>query len=139
VISDKMASWKQGIYKPINEKKYIKPVDKLMNSEIYPTYRSSWELKFLKFCDLNQDVIEWSSEPFAIKYLGLDNKIHRYYIDFMINIKGKIYLIEIKPYQQAYNPKNPVFKLNQVKWKYAREFCRKNGFEFKVLTEKELF
>ena len=76
-----MASWKQGVYKPINEKKYIKPVDKLMNSEIYPTYRSSWELKFLKFCDLNQDVIEWSSEPFPIQYLGLDNKIHRYTCD----------------------------------------------------------
>ena len=132
--------YKQGVYKPLNESKYKNPIDNYMNKYKYPTYRSSWELKFLKFCDLNGSVLEWSSEPFCIEYLSpKDNKKHRYFPDFIVNINNKIYIIEIKPFDQAYNPKNPSYKINQAKWDSCKKFCIKNNFEFLVLTEKQLF
>ena len=31
-----------------------------------------------------------------------------------------------------------MFEQNQAKWKAAREFCMDNGWEFKIMTEKEL-
>ena len=28
---------------------------------------------------------------------------------------------------------------NQAKWKYAREFCKDNSLEFKIITEDQLY
>ena len=56
-----------GTYTPIHRNKYKG------NKKI--VWRSSWELKFMKYCDRNPNVIEWSSEPFAIRYyLPIDKK-----------------------------------------------------------------
>ena len=66
-------------------------------------YRSSWELKFMKWCDFNKNVLEWGSETTIIPYRSpVDSKIHRYFVDFYIKVKskdGKVgkYLVEIKP------------------------------------------
>ena len=32
------------------------------------TYRSSWELKFMKWCDFSPSVLEWGSETAIIPY-----------------------------------------------------------------------
>ena len=51
-------------------------------------YRSLWELKFMKWCDRNRNIIEWGSEEFFIPYVSpLDNKPHRYYPDFYMKLK----------------------------------------------------
>jgi len=95
--------FQQGFYKPINEEKYRQPMDKTMNSQIYPEYRSSWELRFFKFLDLSKKVEYWSAEPFPIMYLNpKDGQIHRYFPDALVKmVNGKKLLIEIKPnYQQ---------------------------------------
>ena len=53
----------------------------------------------------------WASEEFCIPYISpLDNKRHRYYPDFLIQVKeadGKLkkYVIEIKPKKQTVEPK----------------------------------
>lgn len=119
-------------------------------------YRSSWELKFMKYCDERPNVLEWGSEEIVIPYRSpLDNRIHRYFVDFYVKIvdsNGVIskYLIEIKPSKQTVPPKKPQrqtksylyevteYVKNQAKWKAAKEFCDDRMWKFKILTESEL-
>ena len=119
-------------------------------------YRSLWELKFMKYCDSNINILEWGSEEMYVWYRSpVDNRPHRYFPDFYIKAKesnGKIkkYIIEVKPKKQTAPPPKPKrqtkgylreafeYARNQAKWKAANEWCLDRGFEFKVLTEKEL-
>jgi len=118
--------------------------------------RSSWERKFCRWCDLNKSIVSWASEEFSIPYVSpVDNRVHRYYPDYLIKVKestGKIktYVIEVKPKKQTTPPKRPkrqtksyiyecqMYAVNQAKWKAAKEFCLDNGVEFKIITENEL-
>ena len=119
-------------------------------------YRSLWELKFMKYCDSNINILEWGSEEMYVWYRSpVDNRPHRYFPDFYIKAKesnGQIkkYIIEVKPKKQTAPPVKPKrqtkgylreafeYARNQAKWKAANEWCVDRGFEFKVLTEKEL-
>ena len=119
-------------------------------------YRSLWELKFMKYCDSNINILEWGSEEMYVWYRSpVDNRPHRYFPDFYIKAKesnGKIkkYIIEVKPKKQTAPPAKPKrqtkgylreafeYARNQAKWKAGNEWCLDRGFEFKVLTEKEL-
>ena len=50
--------------------------------------RSSWERRFCNYCDINENIIEWGSEEFFIPYVSpKDNRVHRYYPDFIIKVK----------------------------------------------------
>ena len=64
-------------------------------------YRSLWELKFMKWCDRNVNILEWGSEEFFIPYVSpLDNRVHRYFPDFYMKIKesnGKVCLLYTSP------------------------------------------
>jgi predicted nuclease of restriction endonuclease-like RecB superfamily len=127
------SKFERGLYKPMNEEKYRQPQDKYMNSQIYPEYRSSWEKKFFKYCDMNPEIEYWTAEPFSIPYVSpKDGQVHRYFPDVLIKKNGKKYLIEIKPSYQTSDP------VNIAKWESAKQFCEKYGLEFVVLTEKEL-
>jgi hypothetical protein len=118
-------------------------------------FRSSWELKFMKWCDHNTNVIEWGSEELVIPYRSpVDNRIHRYFVDFYIKVRTpsgiQKYLIEIKPSKFTKEPQIPQRKtkkflqevmtwgVNQAKWKAANEFCLDHNWKFMILTEKEL-
>jgi len=119
-------------------------------------YRSSWELKFMNYCDTNTNILEWGSEEMYVWYKSpVDNKPHRYFPDFYIKAResnGQIkkYIIEVKPQRQTKPPAKPKrqtrgylreayeYAKNQAKWKAANEWCLDRGFEFKVITEKEL-
>ena len=118
--------------------------------------RSSWERKFCRWCDLNESILEWGSEEFWIPYLSpVDNRVHRYFPDFIIKVKEssgqvKTYVVEVKPKKQTRPPKKPkrqtksyiyeckTYAVNQAKWKAATEFCKDYGMEFMLITEKEL-
>ena len=139
----------KGKYSPINPRKYKGDPNNVI-------YRSLWERRFMKYCDTNVNILEWGSEEIALGYISpLDNRPHRYFPDFYIKVKestGQIkkYLIEIKPKKQTIEPekKKKVTKgylyevmeyaKNQAKWSAARNFCKDNGWEFKILTEAEL-
>ena len=138
--------WRQGIFTPKNQNKFI-------GSKA--VYRSGLELKFFRFCDDNPNVLEWGSENIIVPYISpLDNRAHRYYVDNYIAIKEGSevvkYLVEIKPSKQTKPPTTKYRKrqhliyeqkqyvINQAKWKAAKEFCKKKGFTFIILTEKEL-
>jgi len=119
-------------------------------------YRSLWELKFMKWCDTNDSVLEWGSEEYIIPYLSpVDKRIHRYFVDFYVKIRDKTgktqkYLIEIKPSKFTRPPTKPdrvtkryveevmTWGVNQSKWKNATEFCEDRGWKFQIITETEL-
>jgi hypothetical protein len=139
----------RGRYPVINTSKYAGDATQVV-------YRSLWELKFMKWCDHNSAVLEWGSEEIVIPYLSpVDNRIHRYFVDFYMKIQNadgtaSRYLIEIKPAKFTVPPVHPGRKtqryiqevmtwgVNQSKWKQATEFCDTQGWKFLILTEKEL-
>ncbi len=119
-------------------------------------YRSLWERKFMVYCDLNENILEWGSEEIVMPYRSpVDGRVHRYFPDFYIKVKestGKIkkMIIEIKPKRQCSPPAKPKkqtkgylreafeYAKNQAKWEAASEWCKDRGYIFKVFTEKEL-
>lgn len=139
----------KGKYRVKNPMKYQGDLNNVI-------YRSSWELKFMKYCDTNPSVLEWGSESVIIPYVSpLDKKVHRYFVDFYMKVRtadGQIkkYLIEIKPERFTKPPPipqrktknfiNEVFQygVNEAKWKSANQYCQQQGWQFLVLTEKDL-
>jgi hypothetical protein len=142
---------KQGMFKPKNPSKY-------KGDPTCIIYRSSWELKVMGVLDSNPNVIEWNSEEIIIPYRSpVDGRMHRYFTDFAVKTKksdGTIEksIIEIKPKDQCKPPvrksKKPskrylnevmTWGVNQAKWEAAREYCKKRGYKFQILTEDDLF
>ncbi len=134
----------RGRFNPKNPEKYRGDVTAIV-------YRSGYEVKFMNWCDKNSDVTEWNSEEVVVPYRSpMDNKVHRYFIDFYIKVNGKQYLIKLKPDRFTRAPVIPKrktkrflnevaqFAVNEAKWKSAREFCADRNLEFKIITEKEL-
>ena len=150
----KRAKALRGHFTPQHPEKWIINEKSLGRGHI--EYRSSWEKRFCVYADLHSSIIKVSSEPFAIPYLSpLDNKVHRYYIDFYVEMIKKDgtteeVLIEVKPHAETKKPrqnkKNPTayrravetFLRNSAKWDAARAFCEKNGLRFLIMTEFEL-
>ena len=117
-----------------------------------PTYRSSWEFAFMRFCDEHASVSQWASEAIKIPYRNpLTGKQTMYVPDFFIvyadkNGKQKVELIEVKPANQAIKEKlgrskhnQASFILNQAKWEAARVYCKQKGIFFRVVTENDIF
>ena len=144
------SGYRQGKFRPSKPEKYKGDPTNIV-------YRSSYELKFMQYCDLTESVNEWRSEEFFIPYISpLDNKVHRYFPDFFVKYKDKngnnrTLVVEIKPEKDLNMPEqNPKRKtkswaykvktwaINQAKWKAAKEFCSDRKWEFRILTEKEL-
>jgi len=102
--------------------------------------------------DREPDVAWWQSEEFFIPYrCPTDNRIHRYFCDFLVGMKdGRTLLIEVKPKKQTMAPKRPAkqtkrfinecltYAKNQAKWKAAEEWCAARGYQFLIFTEVEL-
>ena len=134
----------QGIFKPVNFKKYKGDYTRIV-------YRSSWELKVMRSLDSDDTVLEWSSEEIAIPYVSpKDGRIHRYFPDFFVRKKDGCYILEVKPLNQSIPPtvskKKTKKYINEVitygtnisKWKAAKEYCTGRGWRFQVLTERDL-
>jgi len=145
----KNSGFNQGYFNPKNPEKYIGP------SPII--YRSSWEHKFMIWCDNNDKVLKWSSEPVEIKYwYRKTNKAHTYYPDFYFKQlqqdgSAKEYLVEIKPKAQIQPPQMPKknsqkalksykflaeqYVKNMDKYNAAKEYASNRGWNFIILTE----
>ena len=140
-----------------NQGKYtVKFPEKYAGDPTMIIYRSGWELRFMLWCDSNPSIIKWQSEETIVPYrCATDNKIHRYYLDFKIQVLTKTgniktYLIEIKPHAQTIPPvfkgrqtkrylaESMTFLKNQSKWKAAEEYAKARGWEFIKLTEYDL-
>ena len=140
----------KGKFKPKYPNKYQGDIKEIV-------YRSSWELKMMKYCDTSKSIVEWGSEELVIPYLSpWDNRYHRYFPDFYVKVRTKNgslkkYIIEVKPKNQCTPPeRNPkrrtgvwynkvkTWGINKAKWKSATEFCLDHNMEFKILTEDHL-
>lgn len=133
----------QGKYKLRNPEKYVGDRSNII-------YRSSWELKFLIWCDSNPSILKFSSEETVIPYVSpIDNRPHRYFVDFKIQTRDNTYLVEIKPYAQTKPPDGKrkgrrylqeasTYMVNQTKWEYAKRYAEARNWKFIVLTEHEL-
>ena len=143
----------KGRFKPINYKKYKGDPTNII-------YRSLLERRFMVYCDTHPAILEWSSEEVVIPYVSpLDNRYHRYFVDFYMKYKDKYgnvksALIEIKPHSQTEPPKKKetpkgkptrrflnevaTYSVNQAKWKAATEYCLDRNWEFKIITDKHL-
>ena len=62
------------------------------------------ELRFMKHCDTNDNILKWSSEEIAIPY----NKAVRTWL------------------------------VNEAKWEAAKKVCELEGWDWKIMTEKQL-
>jgi len=139
-----MARFAQGKYTLINPDKYV--------GNRTPTYRSSWEWQFMRFCDQDTRILKWASEAVKIPYKDPFTGRGTVYVpDFFIqyaDAKGRmqVELIEVKPQNQTLQEKvgknrnNQLqFVKNQIKWRAAYEWCARQGIKFRILTEQELF
>jgi hypothetical protein len=138
----------KGTFTPKNPSKYNGNSKNII-------YRSNWELRVMKYFDDHPNVIWWASEELTIPYVSpIDNKTHRYFPDFIVKMRlkdGKVttYILEVKPLAQTKMPvqkrktkrfiqEAATYAINQEKWRAADLFCREHGWQFKVITEKEL-
>jgi len=138
----------KGWFRPRNPHKYKGDSNGIV-------YRSSWELRVMKYLDDNPAVVWWASEELPIRYVSpIDRKVHRYFPDFIVRTKRKdgqetTMVLEVKPYKQTQMPTQKrktqkfinemaTYAINQEKWKAADLFCKEHGWQFKILTEKEL-
>jgi hypothetical protein len=140
----------KGKFKPKNPSKYKGDPTTII-------YRSRWELKLMNYLDNNPEIISWSSEELTIPYVSpLDNRIHRYYPDFVVKKKvdgtekTETLVIEVKPFKETMEPKKQdklsksylyevkTWGINSSKWKSAKEFCEDRKWKFVILTENEL-
>lgn len=142
--------YKQGFFSPKFPKKYIGDPTNIV-------YRSGWEKRVMQSLDENTNVLRWASEEIVVPYISpIDNRPHRYFVDFYVEARAvdgsiKKMLLEVKPAAQTQPPKSPkrktkryisevmTYGVNEAKWKAAKEFCKDKGWEFRIITEAELF
>lgn len=146
----KDGKYHQGKFRPQHPEKYKGDPNNII-------YRSSWELKALRWCDRNSNVLEYGSEEFFIPYFDeTTKKVRRYFPDLFIKVKDNLgnvknYVVEIKPKRQTFPPEQTskkrnktyinemvTYQKNMSKWKYAKEWCEDRGLIFKILTEDDL-
>jgi len=135
----------------------VKNINKYLGDPTNVWWRSLWERKMMIHLDENSNVIEWSNEEIVIPYLSpIDNKWHRYFPDFFVKVRNKndkieSMILEVKPLSQSQPPqkKNRVTKqyirevvtwgVTESKWEAARKYCADRNWQFKIITEKDLF
>ena len=145
----KNKNYTQGIFQFSNPSKY--------KGKLPCIYRSSLELKVMRWFDNNPNIITWGSESIVVPYQSpLDGRIHRYFVDLVAALKDKEgnikkLLIEIKPHLQTMQPnpsnhkkpKTIIYEqrqwvINQAKWQAAKAWSDTKGYQFIILTEKNI-
>ena len=130
-----MARFAQGKFALKNPTKYV--------GRKTPTYRSSWEFAFMKFCDESPSVSKWASESVKIPYRNPLTGKHTVYVpDFLIQYSDKngrphVELIEVKPDNQTMKEnvgrdkwRQAQYIQNVAKWEAARAWCKQKKIFF---------
>ena len=134
----------KGKYTIKNTKKYLGDPTKVI-------YRSLWERQAFKWCESSPRVRKWNSEEIVVPYkCKTDNKLHRYYVDLLVELDNKdIILVEIKPKRETVPPKGKrktkryikevtTYIKNTSKWEAATQYANHKGWKFQVWTEDTL-
>jgi len=145
---------RQGYFTPQNPEKYMGDPSKIV-------YRSSWELKFLQYCDQNEKVLQYAAEPIGISYWNpILKKQSTYWIDTVMVTKNDDgsttkWMIEVKPDKYLTPPEPPkiltekktlsyahhakAYIINSAKFEAAREYAALHNMRFGIITENFLF
>lgn len=138
-----MSKFANGLYTVKNPQKYV--------GKGQPRYRSGWEHAFMRFCDTNDNIIQWASESITIPYRNpITGKQTIYVPDFLVMYRNKnnqtrAELIEIKPKKQSVIESKQSARdraavaVNYAKWDAAMKWCKRNGLTFRVVTEDDIF
>lgn len=113
---------KNGTFTPCITNSWANSQTKLIVNGFSKYYRSTWEAVFQI---LNPTCVY---ETTRIQYIDEHNEEHVYIIDFTDNINKILY--EIKPDRLKMNIKN------LLKAKYAILWCKKNGYQYKMITNE---
>ena len=110
----------------------------------------------MNWADRNDKIVSWQSEEKALWYNDpVTKKKRRYFPDFIIMFErdGKMIteMIEVKPKAQVDGPNpNPkrrtaawmrsvqTYLTNMAKWEAASKVCEDRGWNFRLVTEKDL-
>lgn len=147
-----MAKYHQGLFKPRYPQKYV--------GTLPICFRRGWEAKAFRYLDHHPRIVAWASESVIVPYQSpIDLRIHRYFTDLFFVVedaqkKRSTFLIEIKPYAQTQMPttkpttprrrlkllaESTTYAVNQSKWTAAKKYAEERGWQFVVVTEKELY
>lgn len=138
-----MSKFAQGTYQVKNVEKYV--------GKGTPRFRSGWEHAFMRFCDNNDNILQWASESITIPYRNpITGKQSIYVPDFLITYRTRqntmvAEIIEIKPKNQSIVEskmnanQRAVVAVNYAKWDAATKWAKRNGLKFRVVTEDDLF
>lgn len=149
--------WYQGVFEPKNPQKY--------KGRKKPFYRSGLELKLMRRLDMSDWCVEWLSEEPQVKYVNPLTKsaqnpagnVWNYHPDFVVVIDNgdgttSTKMIEVKPFKQTKPPKpsgrgrsrklveheSRTWVMNQAKWDAAKSYCKQRGWDFVIMTEKDI-
>ena len=146
-----MPRYRQGMFKPLNPKKY-------RGNPRAIAYRSGWEFSCMVRMDTDPAVLWWQSEEVIVPYTNpVNGAFARYFPDIVYAVRGpdgaeRVMMVEIKPYAQTQPPRAAkrgarrsrviaealAYSKNLAKWQAASRFCEKRGWEFKILTERDV-
>lgn len=102
--------------------------------------------------DINAKIKAWSSETVVVPYISpVDNRVHRYIIDFLVETVAGTFLIEVKPQRECMPPKAGKGRRRQIvesealkyaqntaKWQAAEQYAKSVGYQFQVWDEVTL-
>jgi hypothetical protein len=97
------------------------------NNKFY--YCSSYEKRFLEYCESSENIRALQKLHFVIPYKDGREISRNYFPDFLVNDK---IVVEIKP-KSMLNHNN-----NQYKIEAGKKYCQENKYEYKLIMEKEL-
>lgn len=137
-------------------KYYLSHPEKNVRGQKYIVFKSKLEALFIKYLDLNPDVVRWDYEnPMnTIPYFDpVQQRQRRYIVDFVMWVRQGPLLqevwVEIKSFGETQPPKKGrntikynealrTYATNIAKWKTAAKICAAKGKMFRVITEKDL-
>ena len=93
-------------------------------------YRSSWELQYMKKLDVDDFIVDWEYESFAIPY-EREGTIHRYIPDFLITFndgRKEIHEVGVRDLKEG--------PLSQ-KTSAGRQFANENGMIYRIIDMTE--
>lgn len=105
-------------------------------------FESTLERDLLELLNFDLNVKNIETQPLVIPYIGIDGRSHNYTPDILVHYRRDIVpaknmphlLCEVK-YREEYKGK---FRELKPKFRAARRYAKERGWQFRVLTEREI-
>lgn len=99
-------------------------------------YESLLEKDLMYLLEFDDNVTAFTEQPLTIEYNILDKK-RRYTPDLKVVRKNKTQIIEIKPKAKLLKLLND--EKEKSKFDAAKYYCNSNGYEFKFVTDEDIY